>query len=156
MIFSNTKFIGEKFENKFSNDRSKKGMVINMKATEKNENATETKSPDCETLFDVFRENRKKNREYFIPLDDAEERFNKVLSFCGRFLKYESGELKVQHVPEGESIYVGLAMPMIHVTKEALEEMRDLMEYLNDFSISQSDGRIHLELYVKYYRREIS
>ena len=33
-----------------------------MKATEKNENATETKSPDYETLFDVFRENRKKNR----------------------------------------------------------------------------------------------
>ena len=126
-----------------------------MKATEKNENATETKSPDCETLFDVFRENRKKISEYFIPLDDAEERLNKVLSFCVKFLKYQRAELRTEHIPESLVVHVAVIVPMLNLTKDVLDEMRDVAEYLNNFSISQCEGMIYMELQVKYYKREI-
>ena len=125
-----------------------------MKTTEKFDKVTETVKSNSETLFDIFKESQEKSRESFVPLDDAEERLNKVLSFCVKFLKYQRAELRTEHIPESLVVYVAVIVPMLNLTKDVLDEMRDVAEYLNNFSISQCEGMIYMELHVKYYKRE--
>ena len=126
-----------------------------MKTTEKFDKVTETVKSNSETLFDIFKESQEKSRESFVPLDDAEERLNKVLSFCVKFLKYQRAELRTEHIPESLVVHVAVIVPMLNLTKDVLDEMRDVAEYLNNFSISQCEGMIYMELHVKYYKREI-
>ena len=126
-----------------------------MKTTEKFDKVTETVKSNSETLFDIFKESQEKSRESFVPLDDAEERLNKVLSFCVKFLKYQRAELRTEHIPESLVVHVAVIVPMLNLTKDVLDEMRDVSEYLNNFSISQCEGMIYMELQVKYYKREI-
>ena len=114
------------------------------------------KKSDAEMLFDILKERQEKTREYFVPLDDADERLNKVLSLCIRFFKYESGEIKVQHVPEAESVLETVELPMIDITKEVLDGVLGVMEYLNGLTILPNEEMLRMEFYVRYYRRETS
>ncbi|MBQ8322163.1 MAG: hypothetical protein IJX92_07345 [Clostridia bacterium] len=114
------------------------------------------KKSDAEMFFDILKERQEKTREYFVPLDDADERLNKVLGFCTGFFKYESGDIKVRHAPEAESVLVTVSLPIIDITKEVLDGVSDVMEYLNGLSVLPDEEMLRMEFYVRYYRREIS